>query len=641
MAIVGASYPKPGKSLLPVFGVSGAVSSLAPLGSTWGAVGDGLTYQGTAPGINSTLDQLQRLMGLRIQPVPEAVMAVGGSTIKTDKPASTQYATVFPYLIDALAAQVPDIFMFLQMGRNDLVLSTDPGASPADGFTTSQVLQDWYDALNRAYTAWLAYAGSDQTKRFIISFSPSAADAITGEATYRVPVWNAQYAKAAGMKATDSRILIADMRDMTDASLWSSDGTQKIHYDERGAYHVAQAIYAVLDPEVVSATDDAIIDMIEAGTYRYMTGTQRDTATGLPGIAGTITGPGVTAVGGSGLATGKTLTNTTGATGITVEQVATTGGRTKTRVNLAGTTSAAGRIYIADTSNLSITGITPGQDLRTYGILRGANFRNMGADAGNYGLWGSTSNASNSSANETHALSSGIFIRPRVAFTTTTSFTPAIKRGFGLSFVLGQALTGTIEFERPGAYLFSNRTAAAPKYIGDTVNSQGTKFFNTFYQMQIRGTVTATSGGTLRVEPGRWNLGGLTETDFSQRQIVSGAVVTGSVAGSVLTVTAVTGGVIAVGQTVEVATGFSGLTIASLGTGTGGTGTYNLSGSATVASQTIWCGTVGATLSGATWTNAFTAGQTTAANLAWPAVTCNNGVATFTARGSTTITVGA
>lgn len=582
---IGRTMPRRGVRPSPVGAIrraAGAVATLVPLGSTWGAVGDGLTYQGTAPGINSTLDQLQRLMGLRIQPVPEAVMAVGGSTIKTDRPASTQYATVFPYLIDALAAQVPDIFMFLQMGRNDLVLSTDPGSNPGDGTTTSQVLQDWYDALNRSYTAWLAYAGSDQTKRFVISFSPSASNSIANESTYRVPVWNAQFAKASALKASDSRVLIADMRDMTDATLWSSDGTQRIHYDERGAYHVAEIIYNVLSPEVVSATDDAIIDMIEAGTYKYQTGTQRDTNTALTGTGGTITGPGVTGT----IATGKVITNTTGATGITVSQVVTTGGRTKTVIDLsaATATSAAGRIYVADTANLSLTGVTPGQDIRTYGVMRASNFRNMGADVGNYGTWGSTSNGGNSSANETHPLSSAIFIRPRVAFTTGTAFTPALKRGFGISFISGQTLSGngTIEIERPGAYLFSNRTAAAPKYIGDTVNSQGTKFFNAFYQMQPRGTVSAASGGTVRVEPGRWNLGGLTENDFAARRIYKG------------------------------------------GTATPGSGTLL------------------ATISGATWTFAIGAGATTQGDLIYVEVDCNNGVGpTVTARGSTTITVGA
>lgn len=73
----------------------------------------------------------------------------------------------------------------------------------------------------------------------------------------------------------------------------------------------------------------------------------------------------------------------------------------------------------------------------------------------------------------------------------------------------------------------------------------------------------------------------------------SAAVVTGSVAGTVLTVTAVTSGTLAVGQKIT-GTGIESLgpyaayRIASFGTGAGGTGTYNLSASpGTVASTTI------------------------------------------------------
>ena len=65
------------------------------------------------------------------------------------------------------------------------------------------------------------------------------------------------------------------------------------------------------------------------------------------------------------------------------------------------------------------------------------------------------------------------------------------------------------------------------------------------------------------------------------------AVVTGSITTTVLTVTAVTSGTLAVGQTL-IGTGIAdGTRIASLGTGTGGTGTYNLNLSQTVASGTV------------------------------------------------------
>lgn len=65
-----------------------------------------------------------------------------------------------------------------------------------------------------------------------------------------------------------------------------------------------------------------------------------------------------------------------------------------------------------------------------------------------------------------------------------------------------------------------------------------------------------------------------------------GSVVTGSISGNVLTVSAVTFGSLAVNQIVMAPALATGTTIASLGTGAGGTGTYNLSNSATVAPGT-------------------------------------------------------
>jgi hypothetical protein len=67
----------------------------------------------------------------------------------------------------------------------------------------------------------------------------------------------------------------------------------------------------------------------------------------------------------------------------------------------------------------------------------------------------------------------------------------------------------------------------------------------------------------------------------------SDAVVTGSVATTVLTVTAVTSGTLAIGQIITGTNVIAGTRITALGTGTGGTGTYTVSQSQTVASTTI------------------------------------------------------
>lgn len=68
---------------------------------------------------------------------------------------------------------------------------------------------------------------------------------------------------------------------------------------------------------------------------------------------------------------------------------------------------------------------------------------------------------------------------------------------------------------------------------------------------------------------------------------------TASAAGTVLTVSAIASGILAVGQTVSGGGIPAGVTIASLGTGTGGAGTYNLSSSVgTIASEAMTAATV-------------------------------------------------
>jgi hypothetical protein len=65
------------------------------------------------------------------------------------------------------------------------------------------------------------------------------------------------------------------------------------------------------------------------------------------------------------------------------------------------------------------------------------------------------------------------------------------------------------------------------------------------------------------------------------------ATVTGAIAGTVLTVSAVASGTLAVGQTIKGSGVLDGTKIVSVGTGSGGTGTYNINLTQTVASETV------------------------------------------------------
>lgn len=566
-------------------GYGGGSPALLPVGLTWAWLGDGLvsTSGGVGTGTTNAPHQFARLIGGRAQPCPVPILGRSGSTIARD--ISSNRAWIKPYAIDAAAAQVPGILIGGTMGANDNLLSTDPGPNPASGSTTNVYLQDWYDAFDYAYAVFDAYGGE------LLVWTGTAASDKAGETTIdggqsddrRIRVWAAQVAHVAAVAAVDSRVKFVSLAGMLPMSSYSSEGGQNAHLDERGAYYLANAVCQAIDPLIEAATADEIADLIDAGTYPLMTAANLDTATGLPGTAGALIGPGVT----GSLATGKTIVNTTGATGITVAQVATSGGRTKTVVTLAGISSAAGKVMIADSASQSVAA-KPGQPVRTGAIIRfPAGIYNMGADwGGSFGTWGGTANslinnALASAAGEQHAVDALVFNNTMSPFGSSGPF--AATRRWAALWRSGTALSGTIEFERPFTWVPSNRTVAAPVYLGELADSNGGLLLSTNYRLRPTGAFSASTGGTMRIEPGTWNLFGLTEADFTARRLYRGG--TGGQAG--------------------------------LGTGT-----------------------LMAAMSGANWT-ASPAAQGTAGELIYAEIDCNNGFrGTVTYRSVLTITIG-
>lgn len=126
-------------------------------------------------------------------------------------------------------------------------------------------------------------------------------------------------------------------------------------------------------------------------------------------------------------------------------------------------------------------------------------------------------------------------------------------------------------------------------------------WINNWFEKQVIGRFDSAVGGCLWLAPVRYNYPYSTNTYVSFNNLeqtwsafqtntnywgTDYADVTASITGPVMTVTAVSFGVVTNGNTIYRASQAStGLTITSFGTGTGGTGTYNLSGSATIASE--------------------------------------------------------
>ena len=98
-------------------------------------------------------------------------------------------------------------------------------------------------------------------------------------------------------------------------------------------------------------------------------------------------------------------------------------------------------------------------------------------------------------------------------------------------------------------------------------------------------TITAVISGTLAV--GQMVTGSSVLAGTLITAITSGATLTGSISGNILTVTAIGAGAVSVGQSISGTGILTGTTITGLGTGTGGTGTYAVNLTQVVTSTVI------------------------------------------------------
>jgi microcystin-dependent protein len=133
----------------------------------------------------------------------------------------------------------------------------------------------------------------------------------------------------------------------------------------------------------------------------------------------------------------------------------------------------------------------------------------------------------------------------------------------------------------------SGSTVTIPNGITAQVYCDGTNFFSSQTgsagDFTVNGTLTATGNEALT---GNLVVGGSLQTSAGLGSYIAGSF-TGSISGTLLTVSAVASGQLFVGQTISGSGVTSGTTITAFGTGTGGVGNYTVSVSQTVASTTI------------------------------------------------------
>lgn len=130
-------------------------------------------------------------------------------------------------------------------------------------------------------------------------------------------------------------------------------------------------------------------------------------------------------------------------------------------------------------------------------------------------------------------------------------------------------------------------------FLADNSTKNGVSIMNasSFYTYANSGQYEFGSAADVRLWLG-YQVPGVTDThnvfvDYSVQGNTLGVNFTGSISGTVLTVSAVSFGTIQVGQVILGSGVTTGTTITSLGSGTGGTGTYNINSSQTIASEPL------------------------------------------------------
>ena len=157
---------------------------------------------------------------------------------------------------------------------------------------------------------------------------------------------------------------------------------------------------------------------------------------------------------------------------------------------------------------------------------------------------------------------------PPAVFTPGNTTTAAIGGGDFIEYV----------------YSAPNKTAEASTVLTNT--SLDRKFMGfRFYPIAQTGALATAVGAYNTPVYERWvaSYGAANGVGINLSDLSGGTVIVGSQSTTVLTVTAVPSGTITVGMVISNAVG----TVTSFGTGTGGAGTYNVSGSQTLAAQTV------------------------------------------------------
>lgn len=250
---------------------------------------------------------------------------------------------------------------------------------------------------------------------------------------------------------------------------------------------------------------------------------------------------------------------------------------------------------------LSLTGLTPGLT----SVLRTAFYPGVAGQPVVYNLTSANCGAPDNGAEVQPSVGTGCWLAQTVTGSPTmwgasgsdAETTCSIGSG-STTMTLGTFTVGSDDFVN-GEPIFctgagANYSTSPPSLSVTATNGSGTTAYYTIRPLDANMgagpaiTPVSVSGGALLGNPQVLAMGGMIGTTHGSTTIdglaSNSAVFTASLSSSTMTVSAVASGVLAVGQIVSGTGITAGTTIASLGTGTGGVGTYNLNAAATTES---------------------------------------------------------
>ena len=181
-----------------------------------------------------------------------------------------------------------------------------------------------------------------------------------------------------------------------------------------------------------------------------------------------------------------------------------------------------------------------------------------------------------------------IFVPTLVGQLNTTTGRVGINDNGINAYIVDGSNRYTWRISTPSSAVFTGSTSGTTLTVTAITNgtiAAGQSLFGVGVTSET--VITALGTGTGGIGTYTINLS-QTVTSRQMNSTTVGAIVTGSISGTTLTVSAVTSGTLYVGQTIQ-GTGVTALTIiTALGTGTGGAGTYTISTSQTVSSTTLY-----------------------------------------------------